>query len=97
MSETFMNPLERELTACLEPVRAPESVWYRVSAQLDTPPRPHRSPWIAGLVAAAACVAGAWFLPRPAARPVAGAASDVRAVGAPATVKQQACGMCHIG
>src|SRR5260370_6188130 len=72
MSESYVTEFERLLEVSLEPVRAPESVWYRVEATLDAGVgRRKRLPHLAlpaGLLAAAACLGIAWFLPRPASR-----------------------------
>jgi hypothetical protein len=59
-----MSELDRELTLCLEPVRAPESVWYRVEAELFPAPRRPRSilrPALGLLMAAVICVV-AWSI-----------------------------------
>ena len=49
-----MSELERRLAACLEPVRAPESLWYRVAAEIFPAPSPPPSLWRPGLVLAMA-------------------------------------------
>ena len=59
-----MSELEQELTACLEPVRAPASVWYRVEAELFPAPSPGRSvlrPAL-GVVLALLICAAAWSI-----------------------------------
>jgi len=67
MSESYVTEFERLLADGLEPVRAPESVWYRVEAILNQPVgRRKRLPhvaWAIGLLAAA-CLCAIWFLPR---------------------------------
>jgi hypothetical protein len=63
MSERISPAWERELTAVLEPVQAPASLWYRVEAALDKPAGPSpRTPRLAlALLLVLVLVAGAWF------------------------------------
>ena len=82
--------MERELASSLEPVRAPESLWYRVDAELRTPlPAPGRSlprlAFVFSLLLVAAVSAG-WYFERPvsAVQP-----APSRAAG------QHACIACH--
>lgn len=59
-----MSDLEQELTLCLDPVRAPESVWCRVEAELFPLPAPPRSmlrPALCVMMALLICAA-AWSI-----------------------------------
>jgi hypothetical protein len=61
-----MSDLACELASCLEPVRAPESLWYRVEAGLFPGPSPPRSmlrPALCLLLAIMVC-ATAWSVGR---------------------------------
>jgi hypothetical protein len=57
---------ERLLTSCLEPVRAPESLWYRVEAELFPAPSPPRSilRLALSLLLAVVVCAAAWSIGR---------------------------------
>lgn len=88
MSERLANDLERELVSCLEPLRAPASLWYRVDAELSAarPARGHSLPRLAlvfGLLLVSAVAAG-WYFDRPTATR-----------STPATRSQHACVVCH--
>jgi hypothetical protein len=103
MSERFANDLERELASCLEPLRAPASLWYRVDSALEAP-RParwHSLPRLAlafGLLLVATVSVGWYFdgrgreLP-----PVPQGAHRVQVGRAPAPgSSQHACVVCHV-
>jgi len=90
MSEPLTNHMQRELASFLEPVRAPESLWYRVDAELRAPrSAPRRSLPRLALVFSLLLVAGVsagWYFERPvsAVQP-----TPSRAAG------QHACIACH--
>jgi hypothetical protein len=69
MSERFGGSLESVLTEALEPVRAPESLWYRVNADIAARrPAPRRSMSRLALafgVMLVAVVSVGWILDRP--------------------------------
>ena len=88
MSERFVSDLERNLASSLEPVRAPESLWYRVDAELSAP-RPERGFSLSRLALACALVlvsvvSAGWYFDRP---------SPTRAT--PVTRGQHTCVVCH--
>lgn len=103
MSERFANDLERELASCLEPVRAPESLWYRVNAELSVP-RPVRGyslPRLAlafGLLLVATVSVGWYFDGRGRElRPVPQGAHRLEVGRAPSPgTGQHACVVCHV-
>ena len=86
-----MSELEQKLTLCLDPVRAPESVWYRVEAELF-PPAPRRRsilrPALGVLMAVLIC-AGAWSIGSRTSSSLPAKASTVRANNG------HACVVCH--
>ena len=91
MSERFASDLERELASGLGPVRPPESLWYRVDAELAAASERRRRPMPRVLLAfgvlVVAMISVGWYLdgpaPRAAVRPVQG------------NQTQHACVVCH--
>jgi len=69
-----MTEFERELAACLQPARCPESIWYRVEASLRRPTK-SRSSVLPGLLAAASLAAVGYFE-----HPISNLASNAREV-----------------
>ena len=69
MSERFGGSLDSVLTEALEPVRAPESLWYRVDAQIAARRRvPRRTMSRLALafgVLLVGVVSVGWYLDRP--------------------------------
>jgi hypothetical protein len=89
MSERFANELEHDLAAYLKPVRAPESLWYRVDREITAPRASQSRPlprlaFVFSLLVVAAASAG-WYFERP--------VSAVQQV--PATRGQHTCIACH--
>ena len=104
MSERCSSDLERVLVDHLQPVRAPESLWYRVEAELRAP-RPARGialsrlALVFGLLLVSAVSVG-WYLDRPGERPNSLVVQQPRAAeiqrAQPAQgSRQHACVVCH--
>ena len=94
MAETSTSALERGLAEGLVPVRAPESLWYRVDAELAgrRPVARRGLPRLALAFAVmlVAVVSVGWYFDRPASPGTAGTR--------PAQIVRggHSCGMCHV-
>ena len=95
-----MSELDRQLFTCLEPVRAPESVWYRVEAELFPAPVPPRSllrPALAVLLAIFLCAA-TWTVGQRSAAEHQAAVPSAKARSKPPSVREDSrhnCIVCH--
>ncbi len=84
-----MSEMKQALADALQPASAPESLWYRVDAELARAPTPRRGMprlALAFAVLLVAVVSVGWYLDKPA--PAVQPAQIVRG--------EHACALCHV-